>query len=79
MLTSKQVKNRKISLDKRLDKVLLEISQLQEDCQHENAKHTNRSDTGNYCKADDSFWIEHKCSNCDKFWTTGQNYDRLVV
>ena len=45
---------------------------LQEECQHQNAVKENKSDTGNWCKADDCYWTECKCPDCLKFWREDQ-------
>lgn len=49
------------------------IEQIQEQvCTHAGHEVTPKGDTGNWCKQDDSYWYEHKCHICDKFWTTPQ-------
>ena len=49
-----------------------QLCQLQMECEHENVSHEYKADTGNYSKSDDAYWIEHRCPDCAKFWTTDQ-------
>lgn len=48
------------------------IQQIQEDCPHTDVKKVPKSDTGNWCPQDDSYWYECRCPECDKFWTEDQ-------
>lgn len=45
---------------------------LQNSCQHLKVEKEFHSDTGNYCKQDDCYWVECKCPECGKFWTEVQ-------
>ena len=49
-----------------------QLVQLQLECVHENASHVHKGSTGNYDPSCDSYWIEHRCPDCGKFWTTEQ-------
>lgn len=49
-----------------------EILALQHSCSHINTTKVAKSDTGNYCKADDAYWYECKCRICGKYWTEDQ-------
>jgi transposase-like protein len=49
-----------------------QLKALQTTCPHTNATKTPKSDTGNWCKADDAYWYEYKCPDCGRFWTTPQ-------
>lgn len=40
------------------------IEELRNECEHIEAIACFKSDTGNWCKADDSYWIEVDCPCC---------------
>lgn len=44
------------------------VDNIQSNCKHENATMKYGADTGNYCKADDSYWKDYKCPDCNKQW-----------
>ena len=44
------------------------VKLIQDNCKHENASFSYGSDTGNYCKADDVYWKDYKCPDCNKWW-----------
>lgn len=44
------------------------VKLIQDNCKHENAAFSYGSDTGNYCKADDAYWKDYKCKDCNKWW-----------
>ena len=52
----------------------LKLKEIQDECSHPKAAviSTNKSDTGNYYSGDDSYWVEHDCTLCDKRWTTSK-------
>lgn len=53
---------------------------IQDNCPHENLVGTYKSDTGNWDRSNDSYWINFHCNICDKFWTEDQSdlqYDRI--
>lgn len=55
-------------IESRQDELLHELRVLQSFCKHRNATSEPRSDTGNWCKQDDCYWVEHRCPECGKFW-----------
>lgn len=67
-MTPKQIKRRLETLTKRSNTIQLEIRQLQESCPHENKSSIPASDTGNWCKSDNKYWIDHRCFDCGKYW-----------
>lgn len=71
-MTPKQIQRKYATIEKHMDRLEEELSQLQLICSHSNASKTYRGDTGNYDKTADSYWIEYKCSDCRKFWTVPQ-------
>lgn len=71
-MTSKQIQRKKISLRKKRDLLLDQLVELQELCQHPNVTKTYKGSTGHYDPSADSYWIDWKCPDCDKFWVTDQ-------
>lgn len=67
-MTPKQIKRRLETLTKRSNAVKLEILQLQESCMHVNKLGILGSNTENWCKSDDTYWVDHTCSDCGKYW-----------
>ncbi|MFI3218334.1 MAG: hypothetical protein QX189_04365 [Methylococcales bacterium] len=49
-----------------------EIKVIQGNCAHVGLIGKFRADTGNYCKSDDSYWVEFQCLDCGKQWTEDQ-------
>lgn len=50
----------------------IRLQYLQYHCKHPDVKKVNKSDTGNWSKADDVYWTECKCPDCGKYWTEDQ-------
>lgn len=46
--------------------------ELQSICTHPDATKKHCGSTGNWDRNDDSYWIEFKCPDCNKFWTVDQ-------
>ena len=70
------IKTKRALLKKEIALLLAEALNLQNICTHPNAIHTNRADTGNYSKADDIYWTSHMCPDCEKCWSTDQDWNR---
>ena len=58
------------------DAAQLEFNTLQKQCPHPLVSRTatNRGDSGNWCRGDDSYWTNHVCGLCGMYWTTGQRW-----
>jgi len=56
----------------KIEKLEQEILTLQRECPHTNASKKGCSDTGNWCKGDDSYWWEFRCPDCGKYWVEDQ-------
>lgn len=52
----------------KISKLTNEIIEIQDRCSHENVIKEARSDTGNFCKADDYYWYDCKCQDCLQTW-----------
>lgn len=48
------------------------IKEIQHNCVHEGLLGKYGSNTGNYCRQDDSYWVDFMCPNCGKHWTEDQ-------
>lgn len=59
-----------------LDARIAELTQqkwvLQAKCRHRNAVAEYRGDTGNWCEADDRYWIDFHCYDCGHRWQEDQ-------
>lgn len=77
-MTNKQVLRKRLSIEKKIAKLNLELFNLMESCIHDDADHVNKADTGNYSPSDDSYWTEHRCKACNKFWMTDQYWDKVT-
>jgi hypothetical protein len=72
MMTPAQIKRKALTIKKHLDKWNEAYKLLQQECQHPN-KDSKRDGTGSmWCKADEAYWINHYCPDCDKKWTEDQ-------
>lgn len=49
-----------------------EYQKIRDLCQHEKITYKHKSNTGNYCPSDDSYWAECCCLVCDKKWDESQ-------
>ena len=76
MITDKQILRKRLAIEKKITKLNLELFNLMESCTHDDADHVNKADTGNYSSDDDSYWTEHRCKSCNKFWITDQKWGR---
>lgn len=50
-----------------------QLHSLQENCPHEDLTYKYGGSSGNWDKSDDSYWIDWKCNDCYKTWTTSQD------
>lgn len=50
------------------------ICKIQANCKHpkETLVYEDKSDTGNWCPDDDSYWAVYECHECGKWWTDDQ-------
>ncbi len=66
------IKQKIEKLKKDILKKQQEIINLQSECQHENLIGKYSADTGNWCRDDDSYWVDFKCEDCGKQWMEDQ-------
>lgn len=43
-----------------------ELHRFRNECQHLNIKYKYKSNTGNWCSVDDSYWLDIICKDCGK-------------
>jgi hypothetical protein len=67
-LTAKQIAHRVRQQTKIIQRHKDNIKELQKICKHENVIVEHRYDNGNYCKADDIYWDQFNCPDCQKMW-----------
>jgi len=67
-----EIAARYISLSDKLKELATKIAALQETCKHPYMTKVARSDTGNYCKADDRYWYDMHCPDCKRNWSEPQ-------
>lgn len=41
-----------------------ELSRIRKECQHTHIKYRYKSNTGNWCDSDNSYWVEYVCNHC---------------
>lgn len=63
-----KIETRYKRITKKMGELAFALKNLQEECEHPNAVGTYDSNTGNWCPADDHYWLECKCPDCGKYW-----------
>jgi hypothetical protein len=53
----------------KISKGFAELKAVQDECSHPDLEGVYGSNTGNWCSADDSYWIDLKCPTCGKTWS----------
>lgn len=65
-------------LRKQSAEIYNKMQQLQENCSHKHMTVSAYSDTGNYCRSDDSFWYEGTCRACGQTFREDQSYGGIL-
>lgn len=71
-MTPAQVRRKLATINKHQLKWDTAERELQFICTHINASKKYCGDTGNWDRNADSYWIEYKCSDCNKRWREDQ-------
>lgn len=71
-MTPAKVRRRLATITKNQLKWDTEEKILQNLCPHPSASKKYCGDSGNWDRSEDSYWIEYRCPDCGKFWTTDQ-------
>jgi hypothetical protein len=64
--------NKVEKLKAKISKLYEQIKEIQKVCPHTNVTKTARSNTGNWCKADDRYWYDCFCPDCQRVWDEDQ-------
>lgn len=57
-----------------IDDLYRELTAHQKRCKHIKKTRENKSDTGNYCPSDDSYWAEFECPTCLRKWSVDNTH-----
>lgn len=71
-MTPAQIRRRLQTIQKHQQKWDDAEKELRSLCSHPNVSKKYCGDTGNWDRSQDSYWIEYKCPDCNKFWTVDQ-------
>jgi hypothetical protein len=71
-MTPAQVRRRYRTIERNQTKWDQAERDLQSICTHPNATKKYSSNTGNWDRGQDSYWIDWHCLDCDKRWSTDQ-------
>jgi hypothetical protein len=71
-MTPSQVRLRLSTINKHQVKWDSAEKELQNLCTHPNTSKKYACSSGNYDPTADSYWIEFRCPDCNKFWTVDQ-------
>jgi hypothetical protein len=67
MRTTKIQRERQ-TIEAQINELNAKLQLLRETCKHKKAIKVAHGDTGNWCKADDSYWYSFDCPECGKHW-----------
>lgn len=71
---TQKIRARVSTINSTVARLGLELRQIQEECNHQgDLQYTYDGDSGNYDKSQDVYWIDWKCNDCGKRWTTSQD------
>ena len=59
-------------LNKKISELSCQITELRKICPHENLVGVYKSDSGNWCSSDNSYWVELDCKDCGNAWHEDQ-------
>ena len=71
-MTPAQIARRRKTIVKNQWKWDTAEAELQKICSHVNASKKYCSDTGNWDRNSDSYWIDYSCPDCGKKWSVDQ-------
>ena len=63
------IQRRRMAIEEQIEGLYTKLKELQKECRHRKVIKEAHSDTGNWCKADDSYWYTFDCPECGKHWT----------
>jgi hypothetical protein len=69
------IKSRIDTINKKIGKLYLQKQAIIAECTHTNLTGEYKSNTGNWCPSDDSYWIDVTCDDCGKWWMIDSKED----
>jgi hypothetical protein len=69
---NKKIIRKIASLKNKIDKIDDQITEIQDNCVHARVDAKYKSSSGNYDPAENEYWVNIKCLDCDKSWTEYQ-------
>lgn len=72
------INDKMAELRKKIAEIYQEMEKLQDNCSHNHMTVSAHSDTGNYCRSDDSYWYEGTCRACGKRFQYEQGEDSIL-
>jgi len=67
-----KIETKRKRIEQKIEKLYQELKHIQLNCPHTNLKKQYSSDTGNYDRSADSYWIDCHCQDCNLTWRTEQ-------
>ena len=64
--TPKQIQRALRSVNLKIAKLVEAKNRIIEECDHADVTRVYKSNTGNWCPQDDSYWTEFTCNTCGK-------------
>lgn len=77
-MTVTQVKRKRITIQNKIISLREQLEELQNLCKHPDVTKKYGGDSGNYDPSQDSYWIDWRCPDCGKFWTTDQSRENVL-
>lgn len=72
------INDKMAELKKESISIYKKMQDLQDTCSHNHMTVSAHSDTGNYCRSDDSYWFEGTCRACGKTFSYDQSQDTIL-
>ena len=77
-MTPAQVQRKRKSIRDKQVRLSEELYELQTTCTHPNVTKKYGGSSGNYDPSNDCYWIDWRCPDCDKAWTTDQSRENVL-
>lgn len=72
--TSLIFKAKNKAIQDNIQELFQELIKITNECPHLDLTYKYNGSSGNWDKSDDQYWIDWKCHDCSKSWTTSQDY-----
>lgn len=73
-----EINDKMAELKKQSAAIYAQMQQLRDNCNHNHMTVSAHSDTGNYCRSDDSYWYEGTCRACGEHFSYEQSEDTIL-